>query len=58
MKSALHWNDPTQTWKLASYQPASERRAKRPDRRTDDLRAALGDRRVTPQRTLPSLRRL
>ena len=53
----LCWNDPEKTWKLASYQPPTERRAG-DDRRDSERRAAVGDRRRGTHRALTSLRRL
>lgn len=55
--NALCWNDPKKTWKLASYQPPTERRAGG-DRRESDRRAAVGDRRRSTHRALKSLFRL
>ncbi len=58
MTSPLCWNDPKKTWKSASYQPPTERRKTREERRSDTTRAAVGDRRVIAHRALGSLRRL
>ncbi|HJL15534.1 MAG TPA: hypothetical protein RMH99_07765 [Sandaracinaceae bacterium LLY-WYZ-13_1] len=57
MPSPLQWNDPNRTWRLASYQPPTERR-KVQDRRSDERRAALGERRRASRRALASLLRL
>lgn len=57
MTSPLNWNDPKTTWRLASYAPPTERRATKEDRREQARRAAVGDRRRSNQRALPSLRR-
>ncbi|MGE0789881.1 MAG: hypothetical protein AB7S26_29680 [Sandaracinaceae bacterium] len=58
MRSALGWNDPKTTWKLASYLPQDDRRAAKDDRREKDARAVSGDRRKAAQRALTSLLRL
>jgi len=53
----MQWNDPKQTWRLASYRPPPERR-KAPERREDPRRSALGDRRRASRRVIASLLRL
>lgn len=51
------WNDPKRTLPLASYAKPEARRVQR-DRRTDERRAAVGDRRVATVRALRSLLRM
>lgn len=57
--SSMQWNDPARTWRLASYQPATERRVTKTDRRDDPRRSAIGERRgEKSRRVLASLLRL
>jgi hypothetical protein len=58
MQHPMQWNDPKQTWRLASYQAPPERRKAARDRREDPRRSALGDRRRASRRALASLLRL
>lgn len=56
-KSPGSWNRPNETWRLASYEPPTERRMVPLDRRALDPRKASGDRRVN-KRSLKSLFKL
>lgn len=51
------WNDPQQTLPLASYIQPEPRRPES-ERRADERRAALGDRRVSTMRVLRALLRM
>ncbi|MDQ3033616.1 MAG: hypothetical protein M3Y87_14450 [Myxococcota bacterium] len=51
------WNDPQQTLPLASYTKPEPRRSET-ERRLDERRAALGERRTTTQRVLRALLRM
>ena len=52
------WNDPRATAPLASFTKPEPRRAASQERRADDRRATLGDRRKKLQRALRSLLKL
>jgi hypothetical protein len=49
------WNDPKDTLPLASFEKTKERRDPQNERRIDERRAALGERRVSLTRTLRAL---
>jgi len=51
-------NEAARTWRLASYEPPTERRVKKKDRREDNRRGIIGDRRSSSRRSLSSLFRL
>ena len=51
------FNHPSKTWRLASYEAPTERRAA-PERREAPRRAAIGDRRTANRRSLGSLFKL
>lgn len=58
MSSPMKWNDPARTWRQGSYQPPTERRTAKSDRRGDTRRSAIGERRTISRRVLASLLRL
>lgn len=58
MSSSTKWNDPSRTWRSGSYQPPTERRVVREDRRQDPRRRTIGDRRSFQRRVIASLLRL
>ncbi len=52
------WNNPSETWRLASFEPPTERRKASVERRESSRRATIGERRLQNRRSLRSLFRL